>query len=80
MAVDQPLEPLKNLLKIQLLHQRMGLPSFSTLKIFVIVLFQKVSLDTLKYGVCEYSKHARVSFQMQGERSEIHFFQIHSDI
>ena len=62
------------------MHERLGHPSFSSMK----TLYPKlcVNLDSSKFQckVCELSKNRCISYPLSSKRSEINFSLIHIDV
>ena len=65
---------------IMLWHFRLGHPNFQYLKKLFPTLFNNINPKLLQCEVCQFSKHVRSNYPIQGYKSSHPFTMIHSDI
>jgi hypothetical protein len=66
--------------ELLLLHCRLGHPSFQSLGRMFPSYFQSCCKEKLVCDVCELAKHTRTNYPNRGERCEMPFEVVHSDV
>ena len=65
---------------IMLWHFRLGHPNFQYLRKLFPTLFKNINPKLLQCEICQFSKHVRSNYPIQGYKSSHPFTMIHSDI
>ena len=66
--------------RLQLTHQRLGHPSFSTLQHLFPSLCMGLDLQTVVSESCQLAKHRRASFNPSMSHSSTPLYRVHSDV
>nr|KYP54945.1 Retrovirus-related Pol polyprotein from transposon TNT 1-94 [Cajanus cajan] len=66
--------------KVQLIHCRLGHPSFRVIKLLFPSLFKNLNLESFHCEACELAKHKRVPFPISNKLSTSPFYLVHTDV